>query len=64
MDRLMASAASRRWWLDFADEEALGRVQSVDTATVIVRLDDVEALRALQVNRGWSRSRAAWQATS
>jgi len=37
--------------LDFADEEALGRVQSVDTATVIVRVDDVEALRALQVNR-------------
>lgn len=37
--------------LDFADEEALGRVQSVDTATVIVRVDDVDALRALQVNR-------------
>lgn len=37
--------------LDFADEDALGRVQSVDTATVIVRVDDVEALRALQVNR-------------
>ncbi len=37
--------------LDFSDEEALGRVQSVDTATVIVRVDDVEALRALQVNR-------------
>ena len=37
--------------LDFADEEALGRVQSVDTATVVVRVDDVEALRALQVNR-------------
>lgn len=37
--------------LNFADEEALGRVQSVDTATVIVRVDDVDALRALQVNR-------------
>lgn len=37
--------------LDFADAEALGRVQSVDTATVIVRVDDVDALRALQVNR-------------
>jgi uncharacterized protein len=37
--------------LDFADDEALGRVQSVDTATVIVRVDDVETLRALQVNR-------------
>ncbi|WP_424629711.1 ATP-binding protein [Bradyrhizobium sp. SYSU BS000235] len=37
--------------LIFKDEEALGRVQSVDTATVIVRVDDVKALRALQVNR-------------
>ena len=37
--------------LQFADEEALGHVQSVDTATVIVRVDDIEALRALQVNR-------------
>lgn len=37
--------------LDFADDDALGRVQSVDTATVVVRVDDVEALRALQVNR-------------
>ncbi|WOH80356.1 ATP-binding protein [Bradyrhizobium sp. BEA-2-5] len=37
--------------LDFDDQEALGRVQSVDTATVIVRVDDIEALRALQVNR-------------
>ncbi|MFQ3459625.1 ATP-binding protein [Bradyrhizobium sp. UFLA01-814] len=37
--------------LDFSDQEALGRVQSVDTATVIVRVDDIEALRALQVNR-------------
>lgn len=37
--------------LNFADEEALGHVQSVDTATVIVRVDDIAALRALQVNR-------------
>ncbi|WFU23371.1 ATP-binding protein [Bradyrhizobium sp. CB1717] len=37
--------------LNFADAEALGRVQSVDTTTVIVHVDDVEALRALQVNR-------------
>jgi hypothetical protein len=37
--------------LSFADEEALGHVQSVDTATVIVRVDDIAALRALQVNR-------------
>lgn len=37
--------------LDFADDEALGRVQSVDTATVIVRVDNVDTLRALQVNR-------------
>ncbi|SCB55173.1 hypothetical protein GA0061098_103615 [Bradyrhizobium shewense] len=37
--------------LNFADGEALGRVQSVDTTTVIVHVDDVEALRALQVNR-------------
>ncbi len=37
--------------LDFGDDEALGRVLSVDTATVVVRVDDVEALRALQVNR-------------
>lgn len=37
--------------LDYKDEEALGRVQSVDTAVVVVRVDDVDALRALQVNR-------------
>lgn len=37
--------------LDYADEDALGRVQSVDTAMVVVRVDDVDALRALQVNR-------------
>lgn len=35
----------------YPDEEALGHVLSVDTAMVIVRVDDVDALRALQVNR-------------
>lgn len=38
-------------FLTYNDDEALGHVQSVDTATVIVRVDDVEALRSLQVNR-------------
>ena len=37
--------------LDFTDDDALGRVQSVDTTTVVVRVDDVESLRGLQVNR-------------
>lgn len=37
--------------LDFHDDDALGRVQSVDTATVVVRVDAVDALRSLQVNR-------------
>jgi DNA helicase HerA-like ATPase len=36
---------------DFKDNEALGRVRSVDTATVVVSVDDVERLRKLQVNR-------------
>jgi len=36
---------------DFQDHEALGRVRSVDTATVIVSVDDVDRLRKLQVNR-------------
>ncbi|MGR4865076.1 ATP-binding protein [Caulobacter sp. LARHSG274] len=35
----------------YGDGEALGRVLSVDTATVVVRVDDVAALRSLQVNR-------------
>jgi hypothetical protein len=35
----------------YNDGDALGRVLSVDTATVVVRVDDVAALRALQVNR-------------
>ncbi len=38
-------------FLNYADEDALGKVQSVDTTTVIVRIADVEALRTLQVNR-------------
>lgn len=37
--------------LTYEDREALGRVQSVDTATVVVKVADVEALRSLQVNR-------------
>lgn len=37
--------------LNYEDDEALGRVTSVDTATVIVRVDDVDRLRKLQVNR-------------
>lgn len=37
--------------LKYSDEEALGRVRSVDTATVVVSVDDVERLRKLQVNR-------------
>lgn len=37
--------------LKYLDHEALGTVQSVDTATVIVQIKDVEALRTLQVNR-------------
>jgi uncharacterized protein len=37
--------------LDFADGDAMGRVQSVDTATVVVRVDDLGSLRSLQVNR-------------
>lgn len=37
--------------LDYTDEEALGRVRSVDTAIVLVAVDDVEKLRKLQVNR-------------
>jgi hypothetical protein len=37
--------------LTYKDDEALGRVRSVDTATVIVSVDDVDRLRKLQVNR-------------
>ena len=35
----------------FKDSEALGRVQSVDTAAVIVQVEDIEQLKRLQVNR-------------
>lgn len=37
--------------LDYRDNESLGRVRSVDTATVVIAVDDVERLRKLQVNR-------------
>jgi DNA helicase HerA-like ATPase len=37
--------------LDYKDNESLGRVRSVDTATVVIAVDDVERLRKLQVNR-------------
>lgn len=37
--------------LDYKDDDALGKVRSVDTATVIVAVDDVDRLRKLQVNR-------------
>ena len=36
---------------NFSDSEALGSVVSVDTATVIVRVDNLEQLRRMQVNR-------------
>jgi hypothetical protein len=36
---------------DFKDEEALGSVVAVDTATVVVRVDSVARLRRIQVNR-------------
>lgn len=35
----------------FADGEALGQVRSVDTATVVVEVADINKLRQLQVNR-------------
>lgn len=37
--------------LNYRDDESLGRVRSVDTATVVIAVDDVERLRKLQVNR-------------
>ncbi|MDR5796502.1 ATP-binding protein [Caballeronia sp. LZ008] len=37
--------------LRYNDNEAFGRVRSVDTATVVVAVEDVERLRKLQVNR-------------
>ncbi|MBL4830489.1 MAG: ATP-binding protein [Aliivibrio sp.] len=36
---------------NFNDNEALGKVASVDTATVIVEVNDAEQLKRLQVNR-------------
>ncbi|MCO8146896.1 ATP-binding protein [Rhodovulum tesquicola] len=36
---------------DFKDDEALGCVISVDTTAVIIRVDDIERLKRLQVNR-------------
>ncbi|CAI3966860.1 ATP-binding protein [Alteromonas macleodii] len=36
---------------NFNDEEALGKVASVDTATVVVEVYDAELLKRLQVNR-------------
>ncbi|WP_230293368.1 ATP-binding protein [Croceicoccus sp. Ery5] len=36
---------------DFGDGEALGSVISVDTAAVVVRVDDLDRLKRLQVNR-------------
>lgn len=37
--------------LDFEDKDALGVVISVDTAAVVVRVDDLDRLKRLQVNR-------------
>ena len=36
---------------NFNDEEALGQVASVDTATVVIEVADSEQLKRLQVNR-------------
>ena len=36
---------------DYQDTDALGAVISVDTATVVVRVADVQTLRRMQVNR-------------
>lgn len=36
---------------DFGDDDALGVVRSVDTATVVVQVADINRLRKLQVNR-------------
>lgn len=36
---------------DFNDDESLGKIISVDTATVNVRVDDLERLKRIQVNR-------------
>jgi uncharacterized protein len=36
---------------DYRDTEALGKIIAVDTAIVVVRVDDLERLRRVQVNR-------------
>ena len=36
---------------NYKDDEALGRIISVDTAVVVVRVDDLEHLKRIQVNR-------------
>jgi DNA helicase HerA-like ATPase len=36
---------------DYADGEALGRIISVDSSNVVVRVDDLERLKRIQVNR-------------
>lgn len=36
---------------NYADNEALGKIIAVDTATVAVRIDDLERLKRVQVNR-------------
>jgi DNA helicase HerA-like ATPase len=36
---------------DYRDNEALGKVSSVDTTTVVVEVDDLDQLKRLQVNR-------------
>lgn len=37
--------------LDFTDDESLGKIIAVDTATVTVRVDELERLKRIQVNR-------------
>lgn len=37
--------------LDFSDDESLGKIIAVDTATVTVRVDELERLKRVQVNR-------------
>lgn len=37
--------------LDFKDDESLGKIIAVDTATVTVRVDELERLKRIQVNR-------------
>lgn len=37
--------------LDYSDTEALGKIIAVDTAVVVVRVDELERLKRVQVNR-------------